>query len=121
MRSIALRPILIVTLFVIGTIQDAAALGFSDIQGKWCGSISTYTFTRDQLIVHFYDRSPTAYFKVVKYEYTGDAIIVHWLRDGEDRTTRFANFRAKGRQMTQQEAAQTCVEESCPRRDFRRC
>jgi hypothetical protein len=115
----AVRRILVamtIAVALITAMRSADAFEFSDIEGKWCGDTSIYTFTRRQLIVTFYDRTPTRRYEITNYEYGDDMIKVLWLRDGEELYTLFGNFR--GERMTQ--LPQTTGDKG-PRREFRRC
>jgi hypothetical protein len=93
----------------------ALALSFDDIAGRWCGSVSSYTFTPSMLIVDFYADSTHREFPVNSYEYADDVITVNWERDGEKLFTKFGQFNADERTMAQQ------VNGAGPRREFRRC
>ncbi len=93
--------------------QAAKALEFEDIQGKWCGETTTYTFERRALRVYWPSDGARKTFRVSKYDYEDDEITVHWEKDGETVFTAFGNFR--GERMVQK------PNENGPRRPFRRC
>ncbi len=120
MRSFVSRLALIALTagLLAGAARPAAALSYTDLEGKWCGSASIYTFTRDQLVVSFYDRTPTRRFEVTGYEFTDDSATVNWLRDGKEMYTTFVDFSADRSRMNQ-EAQTTC--DRGPQRAFRRC
>src|SRR5258707_1362041 len=69
--------------------RGALALTFDDISGKWCGSVSSYTFTPRLLIVVLYADNSRREYKVDDYQYDGDVITVNWVRDNEKLFTKF--------------------------------
>lgn len=93
----------------------AAALSFEDISGKWCGSVSSYTFTPGKLIVLLYADNARYEYKIDDYEYEGDSITVNWVRNGEKLFTKFSEFSRDDRFMAQQQ------NNAGPRREFKRC
>jgi hypothetical protein len=95
--------------------RPAAALAFEDISGKWCGSVSSYTFTPAKLIVILYSDKSRREYKVDDYEYADDVITVNWQRDGEKLFTKFSEFGGGGKFMVQ------LLNNAGPRREFRRC
>jgi hypothetical protein len=107
---------LAIALTFFGASGASQAFDYADIEGKWCGDNVIYTFTPDQMIVAFYDNTPARYYKVNKYENAADRIRVHWLRDGKELTTGFADFGNK--QMAQ---LPNTAGDMGPRRNFRRC
>jgi hypothetical protein len=114
-----LRKILIFSLTIvavaIGASSSAAAFAFEDISGKWCGSISSYTFRPGQLIVTLYSDNSRRTYKVDSYDYADDTITVNWVRDDEKLFTKFGEFSADDRFMIQVQNT------AGPRREFRRC
>jgi len=92
---------------------DASALQFRDIEGKWCDDMGSYTFERNAMIMVMNNTGKRTRWSVTKYEYDDDQIVMHWIRDGKDMTTTFADFR--GRRMAQ------LPNREGPRYDFRRC
>jgi hypothetical protein len=114
----ALRKILIFGLTIAAAVcaaRDAVALTFDDISGKWCGSVSSYTFTPGTLTVILYsDKTPRRY-KIEDYAYTDTVITVNWVRDDEKLFTKFSEFSADDRLMVQLQNT------AGPRREFRRC
>ena len=99
----------------IATQRPAAALAFEDISGKWCGSVSSYTFTPAKLIVILYSDNSRREYKVDDYEYADDIITVNWQRDKEKLFTKFSEFSGGGKFMIQLQ------NNAGPRREFRRC
>ena len=114
LRSIALFAVTTAAI-AIGAERPAAALTFEDISGKWCGSVSSYTFTPGKLIVILYDGNKRYEYKVDDYQYEDDSITVNWQRDGEKLFTKFSEFSGDDRFMAQQQ------NNAGPRREFRRC
>jgi hypothetical protein len=95
--------------------QPAAAMTFEDIAGKWCGSVSSYTFTPGKLIVVLYDGNQRYEYKIDDYEYEEGTITVNWQRNGEKLFTKFSEFSGDDRFMAQQQ------NNAGPRREFKRC
>jgi hypothetical protein len=93
----------------------AVALSFDDISGRWCGSVSSYTFTSSTLVVDIYVDHSHREYPIDSYQYQGDVITVNWQRDGDKLFTRFGEFNAMERTMVQQ------PNDAGPRREFRRC
>ena len=93
----------------------AAALSFDDISGRWCGSVSSYTFTPSTLVVGLYADDSRREYPIDGYQYDGDVITVNWQRDGNKLFTKFSEFDANERTMVQLPNA------AGPRREFRRC
>jgi len=93
----------------------AVALSFDDISGRWCGSVSSYTFTSSTLVVDIYADHSHREYPIDSYQYQGDVITVNWLRDGDKLFTTFGEFNTTERTMVQQ------PNDSGPRREFRRC
>ena len=106
---------LTVAALAIGAGGEAAALTFDDISGKWCGSVSSYTFTPSRLIVVLYADNSRREYKVDDYQYEDDAITVNWQRDGDKLFTKFSEFSRDDRFMAQQQ------NNAGPRREFKRC
>jgi hypothetical protein len=106
---------LTVAILAIGAGGEAAALTFDDIAGKWCGSVSSYTFTVSRLIVVLYSDNSRREYKVDDYQYEDDAVTVNWQRDGDKLFTRFSEFSADNKFMAQQQ------NKAGPRREFKRC
>src|SRR5262249_31896016 len=99
----------------LGTGGAAQALAFTGISGKWCGSVSSYTFTPGQPTgVLCTDNHPRRY-TIEHYEYDGDVIKVNWIRDNDKLFTKFGEFSSDDRLMVQQQ------NDAGPRREFRRC
>jgi hypothetical protein len=99
----------------IGADRPAAAMTFEDISGKWCGSVSSYTFTPGKLVVVVYSGNKRTEYKVDDYQYEEGSITVNWVRDGEKLFTKFSEFSGDDRFMAQQQ------NNAGPRREFRRC
>jgi hypothetical protein len=93
----------------------AAALSFDDISGRWCGSVSSYTFTPSTLVVNLYANNSRHEYPIDRYQYEDDAITVNWQRNGDKLFTKFSEFDVNARTMVQQPNA------AGPRREFRRC
>jgi hypothetical protein len=93
----------------------AAALSFNDISGRWCGSVSSYTFTPSTLVVSLYADDSRHEYPIDAYQYDGDVVTVNWQRDGDKLFTKFSEFDVNERTMVQQPNA------AGPRREFRRC
>lgn len=93
----------------------AFALSFDDISGKWCGSVSSYTFTPSSLIVILYADQSRREYPVDSYQYENDVITVNWERNGDKLFTKFSEFNsAEGTMVQLQNTAG-------PRREFRKC
>jgi len=93
----------------------AVALSFEDISGRWCGSVSSYTFTPSTLIVDIYADNSRREYPIEGYRYDDDVITVNWQRNGDKLFTKFSEFDAAERTMVQQ------PNDAGPRRAFRRC
>jgi hypothetical protein len=93
----------------------AAALSFDDISGRWCGSVSSYTFTLSTLAVNLYADNSRREYPIDGYQYDGDTITVNWQRSGNKLFTKFSEFDSNARIMVQLPNA------AGPRREFRRC
>ena len=114
LRNIALFGVTVAAL-AISAGGEAAALSFDDISGKWCGSVSSYTFTVSRLIVVLYSDNSRREYKVDDYQYEDDAITVNWQRDGDKLFTKFSEFSRDNKFMAQQQ------NNAGPRREFKRC
>ena len=114
LRNIAICALTIAAV-ATGAGRQAAALVFEDISGKWCGSVSSYTFTPSKLIVILYSDNSRREYKVDDYEYESNSITVNWRRDDDKLFTKFSEFSADDKFMAQQ------VNDAGPRREFRRC
>lgn len=111
-----IRMMLLAAVLTAGLAGDAAALNYNTVAGRWCGEGITYTFTSAQLVVEFANGTPTRYFKVLRYQYSGDMITIHWIdSDGKQVHTDFAEFSSSGRYMAQ------VPSNAGPRRPFHRC
>jgi hypothetical protein len=99
----------------LGMSSAAQALSFNDITGKWCGSVSSYTFAPGQLTVVLYSDNQPRRYKIENYQYEGDVITVNWIRDDDKLFTKFSEFSADDRLMVQ------LPNDAGPRREFRRC
>jgi hypothetical protein len=91
------------------------ALGFRDIAGKWCGAAGSYTFKPRTLTVIFTSDKSRRDFPVDSYEYTDSDVTINWRRDKDVVFTKFGEFSADRRTMTQ------IQNDVGPRREFRRC
>ena len=112
-RNIAIFALTLVAALSVG--GAAQALGFDEISGKWCGSVSSYTFTPGQLTVVLYSDNTPRRYKIDSYQYEGSVITVNWVRDNDKLFTKFSEFSADDRLMVQQ------PNDAGPRREFRRC
>ena len=112
-RNIAIFALALVA--ALGAGGAALALSFDEISGKWCGSVSSYTFAPGQLTVVLYSDSTPRRYKIESYQYEGDIITVNWVRDNDKLFTKFSEFSADDRLMVQQ------PNDAGPRREFRRC
>jgi hypothetical protein len=114
-----LRRILMFALTIaavaVGTGRQAAAYSFDDIAGKWCGSVSSYTFTPAKMAVILYADNSRREYKVQNYQYGDADITVNWVRGDEKLFTKFGEFSSDNRLMIQLQ------NEAGPRREFRRC
>jgi hypothetical protein len=99
----------------IGAQRPAAALTFNEISGKWCGSVSSYTFTPAKLIVILYSDKSRREYTIDDYQYADDIITVNWVRDGEKLFTKFSEFSGDDKFMIQLQ------NNAGPRREFKRC
>ena len=113
LRNLAAAGLMLAIALAAGAAQ---ALNFDDISGKWCGSVSSYSFAPAQLTVVLYSdgNSPRRY-KIESYQYEADTITVNWVRDDEKLFTKFSEFSGNDRFMVQQ------PNDAGPRREFRRC
>ena len=114
LRKIALFVVMTAAI-AIGAARPVAALGFEDISGKWCGSVSSYTFTPGKLIVTLYADNARYEYKIDDYQYEEGSITVNWVRNGEKLFTKFSEFSGDDRFMAQQQ------NNAGPRREFKRC
>ena len=114
LRNIALFAVTTVAI-AIGAESPAAATAFEDISGKWCGSVSSYTFTPGKLIVVLYSDNARYEYKIDDYQYDEGSITVNWERNGEKLFTKFSEFSGDDKTMAQQQ------NNAGPRREFRRC
>jgi hypothetical protein len=88
--------------FAAGLVGTAAAVTYDTIAGRWCGKGITYTFTTGQLRVEFSNGTPTRYFRIVRYRYSNEMVVVDWINaDGKEFHTDFAEFSSSGRYMAQ--------------------
>jgi len=111
-----IRTIVLAAVLSAGLAANAAALTYNTVAGRWCGEGITYTFTTGQLVVEFADGTPTRYFKITQYRYSGDMVTIDWINaKGERVHTDFAEFSSSGRYMAQ------VPSDAGPRRPFRRC
>lgn len=115
LRNIALFAMTAAAIAIGADQPAAAAMTFEDISGKWCGSVSSYTFTPGKLIVVLYAGNKRYEYKIDDYEYEEGSITVNWRRDEEKLFTKFSEFSGDDRFMAQQE------NKAGPRREFRRC
>jgi hypothetical protein len=112
------RTIVVVALTItapLGAGSAAQALTFEDISGKWCGSVSSYTFAPGQLTVVLYSDNTPRRYKIDSYQYEDEVITVNWMRDDDKLFTKFSEFSRDDRFMVQQ------PNDAGPRREFRRC
>jgi hypothetical protein len=112
-RSLAIAFVMAAA--TLGAGRDAFALSFEDISGRWCGSVSSYTFTPTMLIVTIYADNSRREYPVDDYQYDGDVVTVNWQRDGNKLFTKFSDFDAANRIMAQ------IKNDVGPRREFRHC
>ena len=111
-----IRMMLLAAVLCAGLATDAVATTYNTVAGRWCGEGITYTFTTGQLVVEFSDGTPTRYFKIVQYRYSGDMVSIFWINaKGEKVNTDFAEFSSSGRYMAQ------VPSNAGPRRPFHRC
>jgi len=109
---------------IVGAATAASALSYDNIQGKWCGTESDYTFTRDTLTVsNLPNNVRDVSFKISGYDFSDSTVVVHYLvptgrgdaaATAPFRTT-FGEFSADGQLMAQ------APSEAGPRRPFHRC
>ena len=99
----------------LGADGAAVALTFEQISGKWCGSVSSYTFAPGLLTVTLYSDKSMRKYKIDDYQYSDTDITVNWMRDDEKLFTTFGEFSADDKFMVQVQNA------AGPRREFRRC
>jgi len=111
---IGLMSALTIAALALG-VGRAAALSFDDISGRWCGSVSSYTFTPSTLVVNIYADHSRREYPIDSYQYDGNVITVNWERNGDKLFTKFSEFDADARTMVQQ------PNDAGPRRAFRRC
>ena len=98
---------------------QAQALTQFVIQGKWCSPTLRYEFSPKRMRVHRLNDGVKANFVVLRYEFFDNTVKVIWRKHSGDETwTRFGNFDAEGRVMTQLPEAEFA---NMPRRQFRRC
>jgi len=114
LRNIA-RSVVIIAALAIAANAPAAALEFEDIAGRWCGSVSSYTFTPGKLVVVLYADKARYEYKIDDYQYEEGSITVNWQRDGEKLFTKFSEFSGDGKFMAQQQ------NNAGSRREFKRC
>jgi hypothetical protein len=93
----------------------AFALTFDDIAGRWCGSVSSYTFTPTTLIVILYGDKSRREYPIDSYQYDGDVITVNWERGSDKLFTKFSEFNVDEHTMVQ------LRNDAGPRREFRKC
>ena len=111
-----IRMMLLAAVLTAGLAADAAALNYNTVAGRWCGEGIVYTFTSGQLVVEFSNGTPTRYFKIVEYQYSGDMVTIQWIdSNGKQVHTDFAEFSSSGRYMAQVRS------DVGPRRPFHRC
>jgi hypothetical protein len=105
--------------FVIAAVALAGgrafALTFEDIAGRWCGSVSSYTFTPTTLTVILYAENSPREYPIDSYQYEPDVITVTWQRDGEKLFTKFGELNIAAGTMVQ------LRNDAGPRREFRKC
>jgi hypothetical protein len=92
----------------------AAALGFGDIQGRWCTAGGSEQFDRENLIAVVASTGERRVFPILDYDFQSDLIRVTWRNaKGERVHTDFAEFDGNGMVQLENEVG--------PRREFRRC
>ena len=101
LRNFALFAV-ITAVIASGADRPAAAMTFEDISGKWCGSVSSYTFTPGKLIVVLFDGNQRFEYKIDDYQYEDDSITVNWRRGDDKLFTKFSEFSGDDRFMAQQ-------------------
>jgi hypothetical protein len=114
LRNIALFAVMMAAI-AVGAGRPAAAMSFEDISGKWCGSVSSYTFTPGKLIVLLYEGNQRFEYKIDDYQYEDSSITVNWRRGDDKLFTKFSEFSGDDKTMAQQQ------NNAGPRREFRRC
>jgi hypothetical protein len=110
---------IVLGLIAVGSLWSTPAaaqnLTIDKLLGRWCGTESDYTFTRDRLIVEFPDKGPSRTLEIARVETSNTWIDVYWKPSGN---TVFTDFSADGREMAQ---AQNTEGDMGPRRPFKRC
>ena len=95
--------------------SSSEALSADTLLGRWCGDITAYTFTRDKLVVTFFNGSPQRTLRIKEINVGDSWIEVVWdRRDGGN--TVFQEFTDNS--MVQ---APNTSGDMGPRRFFRRC
>ncbi len=96
------------------------AVEFKDIEGKWCGEISNYRFTRSKLTVDFHSDRDDRVMLIKKINTGIDKDQNGWieLQWEEGGNTVFADFTSDKRQMAQQA---NVGGDKGPKRIFKRC
>lgn len=111
-----IRMALLAAVVSAALVGDAVAITYNNIAGRWCGEGITYTFTTGQLTVEFPNGTPMRYFKIVRYRYSSEGVVVDWINaKGEQVHTDFSDFSSTGRYMAQLPSS------AGPRRPFHRC
>lgn len=118
MRTASFRLLAGAALVFLALPASAEPMPISRIFGKWCGTVTSYTFTRNSMTVAWYADKTRIRFKVTKILPREDFLDVHWIRNNEAQNTIFAKFSADGRSMAQ--LANTHGDMG-PERPFRRC
>jgi len=108
----------LLALMFIAPLNSASGLTYASIEGKWCSSGGIITFTRREMIIGFYDKTPSRRYRITKYWPGGTTVTVEWMRGKEKQTTDYSEFSANGKTMVQmpQESG-----DKGPRREFKRC
>lgn len=108
---------------LIGLISSAhadGAISFKDIEGRWCGEITDYVFTRDELTVEFHDGRDDRVLAIKGINTGVDKSNNGWIEFvwKERGNTVFADFTPNKREMAQQA---NVGGDNGPRRVFKRC
>jgi hypothetical protein len=102
---------------LLATSAIAQSLRESDLYGKWCDAMGSYTFAPNELVMYRSADGATRRVEIVRYEIGAFYIPVRWIgSDGIQRATLFAKFNAEKSRMTQPE-----TRDGGPPYEFRRC
>lgn len=112
-RSTAALSLLVIQL--LSTPSRAETINFERIEGRWCGEVTDYKFTRKKLTVTFHNDGTHRVLDVQRIDSGDGWINFIWTSGGN---TVFSEFSRDGKSMAQDKNKGG---DNGPRREFKRC